>query len=144
MNTDNNAVLSNRVEEIQARQRARYNQILEKREESRLKRLETSKKLAELKAKDVGVSVIHWRLVSQPVVTNKKEVVFVSIPLPIFEIRRLNLNNALLSNGGYTTVRLFSKDKSVTAEARCHDKDVFNKHLALEIALNRAIEQFNK
>lgn len=62
-------------------------------------------------------------------------------------IHTRNINQTTISNfGGHTKIELTTPDMKKTAigEARCSDKENFNKHIGNSIALGRAIIQLEQ
>ena len=146
---------------IQEDQRKRKALYLKQKEDKAIRRKKVCDLIDNLRNKGVGVNVIHFRLVKAPykfksdgtlaqvpfAINDQKynaDVIEIPVEMPIFEIRRRKLQNHLLSYGGYTTVRLFADGKTAMGEAQCHNHDLFDRHYALELAVNRAASKWEE
>lgn len=67
--------------------------------------------------------------------------VMVPVPIPVYEIRRLNLQGAMRSKGGYVTIKLTKPGVTVTGESRTHPNDHFCKGVGAKLALAKAVNE---
>jgi hypothetical protein len=99
--------------------------------------------IAALRAKGFSVIINSFRYVKHPYVFQGHEVM-VPVPMPVYEIRRLDLQDAILSKGGYTTVKLTKPGITVVGEARVNPSDSFCKGVGVKIALGKAVAELSR
>lgn len=101
-----------------------------------------------LKALGFKVSVLHFRRVRDTVVLKGIPCALdISYPMPLFEIQRRGICNAILAKGGYTTARvsLPATREFVIGESKCHEEcDVYCKKTGIMKALFDAVSKMKK
>lgn len=116
-------------------------EIVNNNSSDNLNRIEVA--IRELKENGLKLSSVHYRNVTLPYSLNgsKKEIVLVPVPMPLHEIKRRGLQKNIISNGGYTTVRIKNKNGTidVTGVAECSVEDGFNNRLGYIKGLHKAI-----
>ena len=98
---------------------------------------------AALKNKGLSVIISQFREVDMPYRINGMNVM-IPVSMPVYEIRRLNLQGAVRARGGYTTVKFTKAGVNITAEARCNASDHFNKSVGIKIATAKAVVELQK
>jgi hypothetical protein len=98
-----------------------------------------------LKENRLKVTAVHFRRVKTPyLIKNTLGKIEIEVPvcMPMFEIRRQKLQDKMLATGGYTTVKVSSKDRklNVVGESICHENDIFSNWSGLKIAFQEAIK----
>ena len=99
--------------------------------------------IAALKNKGFSIIMNTFRDVDVPYEINGVNVM-VPVPIPTYEIRRLNLQGAIRAKGGYTTVKVTKPGVTVIGEARVHPNDHFCKTVGVKLALNKAVAELIK
>jgi hypothetical protein len=92
--------------------------------------------------KDEGFSVVtnSFRQVSMPYVINGQGIM-IPVDMPVYEIRRRNLQGLMLPKGGYTTIKVTQGKVCVIGEGKCHPNDHFNKDFGIKIAMKDVVNQ---
>lgn len=93
-----------------------------------------------LKNKGLSIIINQFRDVNMPYIINGVEVM-VPVSMPVYEIRRLNLQGAVCARGGYTTVKATKHGVNITCEARCHTSDHFNKSIGIKLATTKVVNE---
>jgi hypothetical protein len=96
-----------------------------------------------LKNKGLSVIINQFREVDMPYKINGMELM-IPVSMPVYEIRRLNLQGAIHARGGYTTVKVTKAGVNIIAEARCHASDHFNKSVGIKIATAKVVNELLK
>jgi len=99
--------------------------------------------LRHLKKRDFSVIQNSFRLVNTPYRINGIDIM-IPVPMPVFEIRRLNLQDAMLAKGGYTTIKVTKPGVTVVGEARTHHNDHYCKGVGTKIALTKAVAELER
>jgi hypothetical protein len=68
----------------------------------------------------------------------------IPVSMPVYEIRRLNLQKEVCACGGYTTVKITKSKVNVISEARCHSSDHFNKSVGIKLATAKAVLELKR
>jgi hypothetical protein len=96
--------------------------------------------IAALKARGFSLIQNSFRLVDHPYEIEGKNVM-VPVPMPVYEIRRLNLQGAMRAKGGYTTVKLTKPGITVIGESRTHPNDHYCKGVGTKLAVTKAVNE---
>ncbi len=93
----------------------------------------------------IGYSVIvnSFRLVNMPYYINREEIE-IPVPMPTYEIRRLNLQKKIHARGGYTTVKVTKPGFTFVGESRVHPDDSFCKGVGVKVALGKVLNEMVK
>ena len=98
---------------------------------------------AALKNKGLSIIINQFREVDMPYKINGMNVM-IPVSMPIYEIRRLNLQDSVRACGGYTTVKFTKAGVNIIGEARCNASDHFNKSVGIKIATAKAVIELQK
>jgi hypothetical protein len=99
--------------------------------------------IAALKARGFSVIQNTFREVDMPYVINGFEAM-IPVPMPLYEIRRRNLLDAMRAKGGYTTIKLTKPGVTVVGEARAHPADHYCKGVGTKLAVTKAVNELVK
>ena len=92
--------------------------------------------------KSKGFSIINnsFRQINTPYNIHGMNVM-IPVDMPIYEIRRKNLQGAILPKGGYITVKATKGKICVIGESICKKGDHFDKTVGIKIATASAVSQ---
>ena len=99
--------------------------------------------IAAIKNKGFSVIVNSFREVNMPYKIGG-ELMMIPVPMPTYEIRRLNLQGAIRAKGGYTTVKITKPGINIVGESNTHPNDHYCKGVGVKLAFNKAIAELVK
>jgi hypothetical protein len=96
-----------------------------------------------LKAKQFSVVTNSFRDVAVPYKINGHSIML-PVPIPTFEIRRKNLQGAIIAKGGYVTIKVMNSKVCVVGESKCRSDEHFDKTVGIKLATADAVAQLVK
>lgn len=96
-----------------------------------------------LKSKEFSVVINSFRDVATPYKLNGFPIML-PVPMPTFEIKRKNLQGAIIAKGGYVTIKVMNHKICVIGESRCRADEHFDKTVGIKLATADAVQQLVK